>query len=601
MVSDASKKKAAQKKAAAAAKRGGKAAAAASASTKAGDSSQNGSAVDKLSSGIGAIEISDRNCTGVLCSHPLSRDIRIESLSVTFHGHDLIVDSMLELNYGRRYGLLGLNGCGKSTLLTALGRRELPIPDHMDIYHLTREIEASDMSSLQAVICCDEERIKLEKEAEVLASQDDGGGETLERIYERLDALDASTAEKRAAEILFGLGFDKQMQAKKTRDFSGGWRMRIALARALFMNPTILLLDEPTNHLDLEACVWLEEMLKKFTRILVVISHSQDFLNGVCTNIIHMQSKTLKIYSGNYDQYVQTRSELEENQMKQYKWEQDQIANMKEYIARFGHGSAKLARQAQSKEKTLAKMERGGLAEKVVRDKVLIFRFVDVGKLPPPVLQFVEVSFGYTPENLIYKNIEFGVDLDSRVALVGPNGAGKSTLLKLMTGDLHPTDGMVRRHNHLRIAQFHQHLAEKLNLDMSALHYMMREYPGNEEEKMRAAIGKFGLTGKAQVMPMNNLSDGQKARVIFAWLAYRQPHMLLLDEPTNHLDIETIDSLAEALSEWDGGLVLVSHDFRLINQVAKEIWVCENQAVTRWGGDIMDFKQHLRKKAGLSD
>ncbi|CAN1799982.1 ABC transporter F family member 1 [Linum perenne] len=594
MVSDASKKKAAQKKAAAAAKRGGKAAASAT-------SSKNGGAVDKLSNGIGTLEISDRNCTGVLCSHPLSRDIRIESLSVTFHGHDLIVDTLLELNYGRRYGLLGLNGCGKSTLLTAIGCRELPIPDHMDIYHLTREIEASDMSSLEAVISCDEERLKLEKEAELLASQDDGGGEALERIYERLDTLDASTAEKRAAEILFGLGFNKEMQAKKTRDFSGGWRMRIALARALFMNPTILLLDEPTNHLDLEACVWLEEMLKNFNRILVVVSHSQDFLNGVCTNIIHMQNKTLKIYTGNYDQYVQTRSELEENQMKQYRWEQEQIANMKEYIARFGHGSAKLARQAQSKEKTLAKMERGGLAEKVVRDKVLVFRFVDVGKLPPPVLQFVEVSFGYTPEHLIYKNIEFGVDLDSRVALVGPNGAGKSTLLKLMTGDLFPSDGMVRRHNHLRIAQYHQHLAEKLDLEMSALLYMMREYPGNEEEKMRGAIGKFGLTGKAQVMPMKNLSDGQKSRVIFAWLAYRQPQLLLLDEPTNHLDIETIDSLAEALNEWDGGLVLVSHDFRLINQVAKEIWVCDNQSVTPWAGDIMDFKQHLRKKAGLSD
>ncbi|KAB1226507.1 ABC transporter F family member 1 [Morella rubra] len=600
MVSDASKKKAAQKKAAAAAKRGGKAAATSSKSAvTASVGSQNG--VEKLADGVEALLISDRTCTGVLCSHPLSRDIRIESLSVTFHGHDLIVDSELELNYGRRYGLLGLNGCGKSTLLTAIGHRELPIPDHMDIFHLTREIEASDMSSLEAVISCDEERLRLEKEAEVLAAQDDGGGEALERIYERLESLDAATAEKRAAEILFGLGFDKQMQTKKTRDFSGGWRMRIALARALFMNPTILLLDEPTNHLDLEACVWLEETLKNFDRILVVISHSQDFLNGVCTNIIHMQNKKLKIYTGNYDQYVQTRSELEENQMKQYKWEQEQISSMKEYIARFGHGSAKLARQAQSKEKTLAKMERGGLTERVVRDKVLVFRFVDVGKLPPPVLQFVEVTFGYTPDNLIYKNIDFGVDLDSRIALVGPNGAGKSTLLKLMTGDLFPIDGMVRRHNHLRIAQFHQHLTEKLDMELPALQFMMREYPGTEEEKMRAAIGKFGLSGKAQVMPMKNLSDGQRSRVIFAWLAYRQPHLLLLDEPTNHLDIETIDSLAEALNEWDGGLVLVSHDFRLINQVAHEIWVCENQAVTRWGGDIMDFKAHLKKKAGLSD
>ncbi|KAM3692694.1 ABC transporter F family member 1 [Castanea sativa] len=599
MVSDASKKKAAQKKAAAAAKRGGKAAATSSKSAAAAADSQNGA--EKLANGVEALLISDRTCTGVLCSHPLSRDIRIESLSVTFHGHDLIVDSELELNYGRRYGLLGLNGCGKSTLLTAIGCRELPIPEHMDIYHLSREIEASDLSSLEAVMECDEERLKLEREAETLAAQDDGGGEALERIYERLEAMDAATAEKRAAEILFGLGFNKQMQAKKTRDFSGGWRMRIALARALFMNPTILLLDEPTNHLDLEACVWLEETLKKFDRILVVVSHSQDFLNGVCTNIIHMQNKALKIYTGNYDQYVQTRSELEENQMKQYKWEQEQIASMKEYIARFGHGSAKLARQAQSKEKTLAKMERGGLTEKVARDKVLVFRFVDVGKLPPPVLQFVEVAFGYTPDNLIYKNLDFGVDLDSRVALVGPNGAGKSTLLKLMTGDVVPTDGMVRRHNHLRIAQFHQHLAEKLDLELSALQYMIREYPGNEEEKMRAAIGKFGLTGKAQVMPMKNLSDGQRSRVIFAWLAYRQPQMLLLDEPTNHLDIETIDSLAEALNEWDGGLVLVSHDFRLINQVAHEIWVCENQAVTRWEGDIMDFKAHLKRRAGLSD
>lgn len=591
MVSDASKKKAAQKKAAAAAKRGGKSASATS------SSSSNG--VNKVSNGMDALALSDRTCTAVLTSHPQSRDIHIESLSLTFHGHDLIVDSELELNYGRRYGLLGLNGCGKSTLLTSLGCRELPIPEHMDIYHLSREIEASDMSSLEAVINCDEERVKLEKEAEELAAQDDGGGEQLDRIYERLDALDAATAEKRAAEILFGLGFDKKMQAKKTKDFSGGWRMRIALARALFMNPTILLLDEPTNHLDLEACVWLEEMLKKFDRILVVVSHSQDFLNGVCTNIIHMQSKKLKIYTGNYDQYVQTRSELEENQMKQYKWEQEQIANMKEYIARFGHGSAKLARQAQSKEKTLAKMERGGLTEKVANDKVLVFRFTDVGKLPPPVLQFAEVTFGYTPDNLIYKNIDFGVDLDSRIALVGPNGAGKSTLLKLMTGELTPLDGMVRRHNHLKIAQYHQHLAEKLDMELSALEYMMREYPGTGEEHMRAAVGRFGLSGKAQVMPMKNLSDGQRSRVIFAWLAYRQPQMLLLDEPTNHLDIETIDSLAEALSEWDGGLVLVSHDFRLINQVAHEIWVCENQAVTRWEGDIMGFKEHLRKKAGL--
>uniref|UniRef100_A0A0V0HGC8 Putative ovule protein n=1 Tax=Solanum chacoense TaxID=4108 RepID=A0A0V0HGC8_SOLCH len=220
MVSDASKKREAQKKAAAAAKRGGKSKAAvmkaAAAATATPPESND---VDELTNGVGDIQLSDRTCTGVLCSHPLSRDIRIESLSLTFHGHDLIVDSELELNYGRRYGLLGLNGCGKSTLLSAIGCRELPIPDHMDIFHLTREIEASDMSSLQAVISCDEERFRLEKEVEVLAAQDDGGGEQLERIYERLEALDASTAEKRAAEILFGLGFNKKMQEQKHEIF----------------------------------------------------------------------------------------------------------------------------------------------------------------------------------------------------------------------------------------------------------------------------------------------------------------------------------------------------------------------------------------------
>ncbi|KAG0585906.1 hypothetical protein M758_2G047700 [Ceratodon purpureus] len=597
MVSDASKKKAAAKKLAAAEKRGSKSAVVVAAS-KLNDVT-NGVTVDTLAEELAAANITDRTCTGVLASHAQSRDIHIESLSVTFHGHELVADSTLELNYGRRYGLLGLNGCGKSTLLTSIGLREVPIPEHMDIYHLTREIDATDMTSLEAVMNVDEERLVLEREAEKLAQQDDGGGEPLERIYERLEAMDSATAEMRAAQILHGLGFTKKMQNKKTRDFSGGWRMRIALARALFMNPTILLLDEPTNHLDLEACVWLEETLKKFERILVVVSHSQDFLNGVCTNIIHMQNKQLKFYSGNYDQFCQTRGELEENQMKQYRWEQEQISAMKEYIARFGHGSAKLARQAQSKEKTLAKMERGGLAEKVVRDKVLTFRFTDVGKLPPPVLQFVDLKFGYTPDQLIYEKVDFGVDLDSRIALVGPNGAGKSTLLKLMTGELDPLDGMVRRHNHLRIAQYHQHLAETLALDVSALEYMMREYPGLEEEKMRSAIGRFGLTGKAQTMPMGHLSDGQKSRVIFAWLAWRLPHLLLLDEPTNHLDIETIDSLAEALNEWDGGLVLVSHDFRLINQVAKEIWVCEKKAITRWNGDIMEFKKHLKKTSGL--
>lgn len=496
--------------------------------------------------------------------------------------------------------MIGPNGCGKSTLLSALAAREIPCPEHIDIFHLDREAPATDMSSLEMVMSVDEQRLRLEKDAEHLAELEMNPEveARMHDVYERLEQLDSDTTEARAASILHGLGFTPEMQQKKTREFSGGWRMRIALARALFIDPTCLLLDEPTNHLDLEACVWLEDYLKKFKRILLLVSHSQDFLNGVCTNIIHMSKKKLTPYSGNYDTYVQTRGELEENQMKRYKWEQDQIQHMKEYIARFGHGSAKLARQAQSKEKTLAKMVRGGLTEKVESDKVVRLAFENVGKLPPPVLQFTEVTFGYSKNKILYTHVDFGIDLDSRVAIVGMNGTGKSTLLKLMVGTLDPLDGMVKRHNHLRIGQYHQHLAELLTPDLSPLQYMMREYPGNSEEKMRASIGRFGLTGSTQTHPIKQLSDGLKSRLVFAWLAMRKPHILLLDEPTNHLDIETIDSLANAINNWDGGLVLVSHDFRLISQVATEIWEVAAHTVRKWDGDIVAYKEHLKAKQG---
>lgn len=280
--------------------------------------------------------------------------------------------------------------------------------------------------------------------------------------------------------------------------------------------------------------------------------------------------------------------------MKKYRWEQEQIASMKDYIARFGHGSAKLARQAQSKEKVLAKMVRDGLTEKVQTERSVRFRFVNVGKLPPPVLQFADVTFGYSPDKILYRHVDLGVDLDSRIALVGPNGCGKSTLLKLMTGQNEPLDGAVKRHNHLRIGQYHQHLTELLPLEKSPLEYMMSEFQGTTMEEMRSAIGRFGITGPQQTIEMKKLSDGLKSRVVFAWLARRTPHMLLLDEPTNHLDMETIDSLAEAINEWDGGLVLVSHDFRLISQVAKEIWTVERGGVHRWEGDIVSYKQHLK-------
>eukprot|EP00112_Aurelia_sp_Birch-Aquarium-sp1_P013686 Seg2915.2 transcript_id=Seg2915.2/GoldUCD/mRNA.D3Y31 product="ATP-binding cassette sub-family F member 2" protein_id=Seg2915.2/GoldUCD/D3Y31 len=565
-----------------------------------GNAATNGISTNGVTNGMKDLKISNRACTGVLASHPEARDLHIHQFSITFHGAELLLDTKLEVNTGRRYGLIGKNGCGKSVMLSTIGSREIPIPEHFDIYHLRGEIEASDKTALQCVMEVDDARLRLEKEAEELAHRGDDGPthDRLLEVYERLDELDSSKAEVTAARILHGLGFTPSMQIKKTRDFSGGWRMRIALARALFVKPAILLLDEPTNHLDLDACVWLEEELKTYKRILILVSHSQDFLNGVCTNIIHFTKQELKYYGGNYDTFIKTKAELEEHQMKQYKKQQDEIAHMKDYIARFGHGSAKLARQAQSKEKTLNRMVENGLTEKVAIDRNLSFYFSDCGTLPPPVLQVQHVSFRYGDDKpYIYKDLDFGMDLDTRVALVGPNGAGKSTLLKLLIGELSPTDGLVRKHNHLKFGRYHQHLQDILDLDLSALEWIMKCFPQEKEiETMRKYVGRYGLTGKQQTCPIGNLSDGQKSRVIFAWLAYQCPHMLLLDEPTNHLDIETIDALADAINEFDGGMVLVSHDFRLIMQVAKEIWVCEKQTVKPWKGGILKYKEELKKK-----
>lgn len=594
MPSDAKKRRDAQKKAAANKSSNKK-------KTQNGPSKETGNKlVDGITKQLDELELisQHRSCTGVLASHPDSRDLHIDNLSITFHGAELLSDTKLELNVGRRYGIIGLNGCGKTSLLSAIQLREFPIPKHIDTFLLCREMPPSDKTALECVIEVDTERLRLEKEAETLAATDDlESHDRLLDVYERLDYMDADKADARAGYILHGLGFTKEMQNKKVKDFSGGWRMRIALARALYIKPALLMLDEPTNHLDLDACVWLEEELRNYKRILVIISHSQDFLNGVCTTIIHMHLRKLIYYGGNFDAYVQTRNEVEENQMKKYKWEQDQIAHMKNYIARFGHGSAKLARQAQSKEKTLKKMVDSGLTEKVISDKTLTFFFPSCGTLPPPIVMVQHVYFRYaTDKPFIYKNLDFGIDLDTRVALVGPNGAGKSTLLKLLCGELVPSEGLIRRHSHLKIGRYHQHLREILDLEMSALDWMMKCYPDiREKEEMRKIIGRYGLSGQQQVCPIKNLSDGQRCRVIFAWLAWQSPHMLLLDEPTNHLDIETIDALAEAINDFDGGMVLVSHDFRLISQVAQEIWVCQNQTITKWDKDIFSYKEYLAK------
>ncbi|KAJ8331590.1 ABC transporter ATP-binding protein arb1 [Batrachochytrium dendrobatidis] len=558
--------------------------------------------VDSLSENVADIKLLDNNrsSTGVLTSEKNSRDIKVELYSLTSFSQNLINETTIELNFGRRYGLIGPNGSGKSTFLQSLFAREAPIPEHIDIYLLNSEYPPTEMTALRAVIDdAEKELARLEKLMEDIMSEDPES-QLLDDICERIDEMDASTFESRAASILNGLGFSDQRMKFMTKDLSGGWRMRVALARALFVKPTLLLLDEPTNHLDLGACVWLEDYLAKYDRILLVISHSQDFLNNVCTNIIELTSKkTLTYYSGNYDTYIKTKNELEVNQMKAYEKQQTEIEHMKKFIASCGT-YANLVRQAKSRQKILDKMEADGLIEKVDRARDFNFTFESCGPLPPPVLSFTDMSFSYDGnlKNAIYRHLEYGVDTESRIALVGPNGAGKSTLLKLMSGELSPTDGTVARHTHLKIGKYNQHSADQLDLNASAIDYMRNKFPDMPQDLQywRQNIGKFGLTGNSQLCPISQLSDGQKARIVFAELSLTRPNMLLLDEPTNALDIETIDSLARAINTFEGGVVLVSHDFRLISQVAEQIWVCDNGTMELWEGTIGEYKIHLRKE-----
>lgn len=541
--------------------------------------------------------LSDRVTTGVLGSLETSRDIKLSSVSLLFHGKVLIQDSTLELNYGRRYGLLGENGCGKSTLLKSIAAREFPIPEHIDIYLLNEPAEPTEFSALEYVVREAEHELKrLEDLVEDTIIKSGPEDPTLEGLYEKIDEMDPSTFESRAAVILTGLGFNSVTINKKTKDMSGGWRMRVALSKALFVKPTLMLLDDPTAHLDLAACVWLEEYLKRWERTLILVSHSQDFLNGVCTNMIDMRLKELQMYGGNYDSYVKTRQELETNQMKQYHKQQEEIAHIKKFIASAGT-YANLVKQAKSRQKILDKMEADGLIQPVVPDKVFSFRFPDVEKLPPPVLAFDGMSFSYSgkEEDNLYENLDIGIDMDSRVALVGPNGVGKSTLLKLFQGQLQPQKGRVIQHTHIKLGVYSQHSADQLDLTKSPLDFVRDKFShiSQDYQYWRQQLGRYGLTGEGQTSQMATLSEGQRSRVVFALLALEAPNLILLDEPTNGLDLGTIDSLAEAINAFNGGVVVVSHDFRLLDKVAKDIFVIENKTATRWEGSILDYKKKL--------
>lgn len=556
-------------------------------------------------------EDSGRVAGATLISDARSPDIKFINFSLSMKSTTIVDNTDVDFRRGGRYGLIGRNGCGKSTLLKCIAEREIPIPEMHSIYLLSKEADPSELTALEYVIGpAQDELLRIEAMIEKLQVEDPQS-EALMDLFDRQDELDPTTFESRASIILRGLGFSpigtalKQGGAtidKKTKDMSGGWRMRVALARALFIAPSILLLDEPTNHLDLETCVWLEGYLAEYKKILIMCCHSQDFLNGVCTDMLVMSEKKLRCWSGNYDQYVKTKGEQETNQIKAYRKQQDDIEHIRAFIASCGT-FANLVKQAQSKQKIIDKMEADGLIKMPYVEPIFRFRFQDAGKVDGVLVSASGCAFSYTgkKEDYLFQNVDFGVWPSSRIALVGPNGAGKSTLVKLICGDYSPCEGVMQRAGSLTIGRFHQHSADVLDLDKSPVEYIAskfsQKFPENRTEDWRAVVGTYGIPTSLHLEPIRYLSDGLKTRLVLCEISMRRPHILLLDEPTNAADMEMIDSMAEAIQQFNGAVVVISHDFRLLQQVVKEIWIVD-RGIKTWNGDILTYKNLLKSKHG---
>ncbi|XP_076220610.1 ATP-binding cassette sub-family F member 3 isoform X3 [Nomia melanderi] len=477
-----------------------------------------------------------------------TQDIRIENFDVAYGDRILLQGADLTLAFGRRYGLIGRNGLGKTTLLRMISSKQLRIPSHIRVLHVEQEVAGDDTSALNSVLQCDQERsMLLSRETELqVAIEKDGGkagdalGEELARVYEAMQLAEVDKAPAKASAILSGLGFSVERQSWPTKAFSGGWRMRLALARALFSRPDLLLLDEPTNMLDIKAILWLEKYLQSWPTTLLVVSHDRNFLDTVPTDILYLRGQKIEAYRGNYEQFSKTKGERERNQQREYEAQQAKRAHVQEFIDRFRY-NANRASSVQSKIKMLEKLPELKPMEK---EGEVTLRFPDVEPLSPPILQLNEVSFSYTggSENAIFTGVNLTASLQSRICIVGENGTGKPV------------------------------------------------------EEYRRMLGSFGISGNLALQTINSLSGGQKSRVAFALMCAATPNFLVLDEPTNHLDIESIEALGKALNTCQAGVILVSHDERLIRMVCTELWVCGEGSVRCIEGGFDEYRKIIERE-----
>lgn len=522
--------------------------------------------------------------------------IQLSELSLYRGSRCLLESANLMIPPGTRLALIGANGAGKSSLFALLRGRcsqdagSLEIPPNWQIAHVAQETPALECSALDFVLDGDPELREWQQFLSQAEQAEDGHRIAL--AHEHLAQIDGYTANSRAGSLLHGLGFDGPQQAKAVREFSGGWRMRLNLAQALMCRSDLLLLDEPTNHLDLEAVFWLEQWLLSYPGTLIIISHDMDFLDVLAQGVVHLEHKTLTYYSGNYSDFERQKAARLIQQQALFEQQQRQKAHLQAYIDRF-RAKASKARQAQSRIKALARMESIGQAH---LDSPFQFEFADSGRAPNPLLKLDNVSLGYG-DRPILSQLNLILAPGSRIALLGPNGAGKSSLIKLLAGELDVQSGEVFCSSGVRLGYFAQQQLEHLDLQASPLLQLQRIAGRASEQSLRDFLGKFGFGGALADAPTEPFSGGEKARLALALLVYQKPNLLLMDEPTNHLDLDMRHALLMALQEFDGALVLVSHDRHLLRTSVDDLYLVADGAVSPFDGDLDDYGRWLNQRA----
>ncbi|CAI1879214.1 ABC transporter ATP-binding protein [Serratia proteamaculans] len=518
--------------------------------------------------------------------------IVFSSLQIRRGTRVLLDNATATVNPGQKVGLVGKNGCGKSTLLSLLKGEmaadggSYTFPSNWALAWVNQETPALDIPALEYVIDGDREFRQLEAELQVANDKNDG--HAIATLHGKLDALDAWTIRSRAASLLHGLGFSNEQLLNPVRAFSGGWRMRLNLAQALVCRSDLLLLDEPTNHLDLDAVIWLERWLKSYPGTLVLISHDRDFLDPIVDKILHIEQETINEYTGNYSSFERQRSTKLAQQQALYQNQQEKVAHLQSYIDRF-RAQATKAKQAQSRIKMLERME---LIAPAHVDNPFSFSFRQPESLPNPLLRMEKVSAGYG-DKVILNSIKLNLVPGSRIGLLGRNGAGKSTLIKMLAGSLEPLSGEIGLAKGIKLGYFAQHQLEFLRADESPLQHLSRIAPRVLEQQLRDYLGGFGFQGDKVTEATERFSGGEKARLVLALIVWQRPNLLLLDEPTNHLDLDMRQALTEALIDFEGALVVVSHDRHLLRSTTDDLYLVHDGQVEVFDGDLDDYQQWL--------